>query len=430
MRVVERTLGDICDQGGGVIQTGPFGSQLHEADYAKTGTPVVMPKDIIDSRVSAATIARVESEHVERLAKHQLSVGDIVYGRRGDIGRQALITEREAGWLCGTGCLRVSVGQGSVDAAYLHYYLRQPTVIEYIGKQAVGSTMANLNTGILRSIPIRYPAEKAIQLRIVAVLSSYDDLIANNSRRMATLEEMARQIYEEWFIHFRFLGHELVARIKTELGWVPQGWPVMSASEALEVNPKVKVPKEGVKPFAPMGSLATDSMLISNVEWREGNSGAKFQNGDTLFARITPCLENGKTGFVQFLPAAESVAFGSTEFIVLRSKNLCPEYVYLLARSESFRNNAIKSMGGADGRQRVREGCFDSYKQAYPDQGTIKKFAEMVRPMFHLIQLLADKNINLHATRDLLLPRLISGEVDVSALLLPQLSAVSQDLQS
>ncbi len=126
-----------------------------------------------------------------------------------------------------------------------------------------------------------------------------------------------------------------------------EGWEIKRMPECVDINPRVAVPRDGEKPFLPMGSLSTDSMIINSIESRTGNSGAKFQNGDTLFARITPCLENGKTGFVQFLPDAEAVAFGSTEFIVLRSQTLTPEFVYCLARSDEFRANAIKSMTGA-----------------------------------------------------------------------------------
>src|ERR1700742_353191 len=103
------TLGELCDEDKGDIRTGPFGSQLHESDYCEIGTPVVMPKDIATGRVDEATIARVSLDHVERLSHHRLAKGDIVYGRRGDIGRKALVSEREAGWLCGTGCLRITV---------------------------------------------------------------------------------------------------------------------------------------------------------------------------------------------------------------------------------------------------------------------------------------------------------------------------------
>jgi type I restriction enzyme S subunit len=188
------------------------------------------------------------------------------------------------------------------------------------------------------------------------------------------------------------------------------------APDVLWVNPKVTVPKDGDKPFIPMGSLSDNSMLIGELEARNGNSGSKFQNGDTLFARITPCLENGKTAFVQFLPSADAVAFGSTEFIVLRSRTVCPEYVYLLARSDAFRDNAIKSMSGASGRQRVQEKCFDKFLLAQPDLATLDRFSAVVSPMFKAIHVLAAENSNLRRTRDLLLPKLISGELNVDKL--------------
>lgn len=414
-----RPLGEICDEGGGQVKTGPFGSQLHEADYSDSGTPVVMPKDIVEGRVSERSVARVVDEHVARLAHHRLFAGDIVYGRRGDIGRQALITDREAGWLCGTGCLRITLGNSEVDPAYLHYYLRDETVVEGIAQQAIGATMPNLNTTILRSVQVRYPSLEK-QRRIASILLAYDGLIENNTRRIAILEEMARRIYDEWFVRFRFPGHERVSMVESELGLVPEGWSLMSASEAMHINPTTRVPRDGVKPFLAMNCLSDGSMLIENQGEREGNCGSKFRNGDTLFARITPCLENGKTGFVQFLPNDDDVAFGSTEFIVLRSRTLTPEFVYLLARSDSFRENAIRSMSGASGRQRVREACFDTYMIANPDSDTLVHFEALVRPMFQLIQKLALKNQNLRTTRDLLLPKLISGEIDVSEIPTPE----------
>ena len=103
----ETTLGEVCDEVNGIIQTGPFGSQLHQSDYSEVGIPVVMPKDIIEGRIASDTVARVSTEHVERLSRHKLRSGDIVYGRRGDIGRQAFIRPEQAGWMCGTGCLRL-----------------------------------------------------------------------------------------------------------------------------------------------------------------------------------------------------------------------------------------------------------------------------------------------------------------------------------
>ncbi|WP_019506791.1 restriction endonuclease subunit S [Pleurocapsa sp. PCC 7319] len=255
-----------------------------------------------------------------------------------------------------------------------------------------------------------------IQNKIASILSAYDDLIENNTRRIKILESMAQTIYQEWFVKFRFPGHEQVNMVESELGLIPEGWEVTKVTDAVLVNPKTQVPKQGQKPFVPMGSLSTDSMLINDIESRTSNSGAKFKNHDTLLARITPSLENGKTGYVQFLPSNDSVACGSTEFIVLRSKTLCSEYVYLLARSDDFRENAIKSMTGSSGRQRVQVGCFETFLIAHPDSNTIQKFSEIVSPLFRQIYVLSEKNINLHKTRDLLLPKLISGQIDVENL--------------
>ncbi len=203
-----------------------------------------------------------------------------------------------------------------------------------------------------------------MQRRIAGILSAYDELMENSQRRIRILEAMARALYREWFVHFRFPGHEKLPRVASPLGDIPQGWEVKRVPECVDINPRVVVPRDGEKPFVPMGCLSNDSMLITDIESRAGNSGAKFQNGDTLFARITPCLENGKTGFVQFLPDARSRRMRSTEFIVLRSAHAHARVRLLPARSDEFRGVAIKSMSGATGRQRVQEQCFDDFQIA------------------------------------------------------------------
>lgn len=113
------TLDDISAN----IQTGPFGSQLHQSDYSTEGTPVVMPKDLVNGHISEATIARVSNDHVERLNRHKIEIGDILYSRRGDVGRCAFATEKEAGWLCGTGCLRVSTDVSKANPKFVFYQL-------------------------------------------------------------------------------------------------------------------------------------------------------------------------------------------------------------------------------------------------------------------------------------------------------------------
>ena len=277
-----------------------------------------------------------------------------------------------------------------------------------------GAAQPKLSQANLRLVEIPCPP-LATQRAFTRVLSAYDDLIENNTKRIKILEEMARSLYREWFVNFRFPGHEKVRMVSSPLGKVPERWEVMPVSAAVELNPRTVVRKEGEKPFVPMNALSNDSMLINGVESREGNSGAKFKNGDTLFARITPCLENGKTGYVQFLADDDAVAFGSTEFVVMREGRLTREMIYLLARYDAFRNHAIKSMSGASGRQRVQERCFDTFLVAIPPMGLAGRFTEISRPLFRQAHTLSMASERLRAARDLVLPRLLSGELPVEA---------------
>jgi len=220
------------------------------------------------------------------------------------------------------------------------------------------------------------------------------------------LEDAARQLYREWFECLRFPGREHTLFSDG----VPEGWDRVPTPSAVAINPKTGLSATDDHWFVEMSDLPINSMVIQRATSREGRSGSKFQNGDTLFARITPCLENGKTAFVDFL-AEDDVGRGSTEFIVLRSVRLTPEFVYCLARTYAFRENAIKSMVGSSGRQRVQESCFEKFDVWVPSSSLMGLFTESVRPMFRQVKQLHAINQHLQAARDLLLPRLMSGEL-------------------
>ena len=340
--------------------------------------------------------------------------GDVILTREAPLGEVGLLRD-DRGIFLGQRLVMYRANPKKLDNRFLLYSLLHHDLQGQIKAFGSGSTVEHMRVPDCEKLILKLPPLET-QRKIASILSAYDDLIENNTRRIKILEEMAQAIYREWFVNFRFPGHEQVRMVDSPLGRVPEGWAVVPVTEAVEVNPRTKVPKEGEKPFVPMGSLSNDSMLITDIEARGGNSGSKFKNGDTLFARITPCLENGKTGYVQFLSDAETTAFGSTEFIVLRSRTLCPEYVYLMARSSEFRDNAIKSMSGATGRQRVSEKCFEQFFIAQPDVATLESLNKIAAEMFMQIFVLATKNQNLRQTRDLLLPKLISGKVEVSEL--------------
>ncbi|OWQ93655.1 hypothetical protein CDN99_04140 [Roseateles aquatilis] len=183
------SLGALCKAAGGWIQTGPFGSQLHASDYLDAGIPVVMPQDMKGRRVSEDRIARVSQSNADRLSKHKLEIGDIVFSRRGDVGRHATVSEREVGWLCGTGCLLVRPGPQSQSPAFLSQALAYPLSIEWLQRHAVGATMPNLNTGILEALPLLSPVPEVLK-RFEELVGPLERRITLNDAHTKTLEEV------------------------------------------------------------------------------------------------------------------------------------------------------------------------------------------------------------------------------------------------
>jgi type I restriction enzyme S subunit len=163
-------LGDHCDRFD--IQVGPFGTQLHRHDYVPDGIPVVMPKDIIDGRISEANIARITTQKAEELKKHILQSGDVLFARRGDLSKRALVSDAEAGWLCGTGTVRVRSSR--LGGALLFRLTNTSGVNAWLMDNSVGMTMPNLNTSIISAIPLRVPENP---LEAISLLKTIDEFI-------------------------------------------------------------------------------------------------------------------------------------------------------------------------------------------------------------------------------------------------------------
>ncbi|WP_291412744.1 restriction endonuclease subunit S [Actinophytocola sp.] len=205
------TLMDICVHGGGDIQTGPFGSQLHAADYVPDGVPSIMPQNIGDNLIIEDSIARISEEDASRLSKYLVRVGDIVYSRRGDVERRSLVRDRESGWLCGTGCLRIRPGEGA-HSLFLSYYLGHPAVRAWIVRHAVGATMPNLNTKILGAVPVVLPS-KDEQRSIAAVLGALDDKIAVNEQIVDTALTLACLRYAVFVADEARVGQQRIGEV-------------------------------------------------------------------------------------------------------------------------------------------------------------------------------------------------------------------------
>jgi type I restriction enzyme S subunit len=376
---------------GGSIQTGPFGSQLHADEYTAIGVPVVMPQDLRENVIDTVQIARIPTEVVDRLERHLLKSGDIVFSRRGDVTRRALVRDDNAGWVCGTGCLRVRPGQG-VDSTFLSYLLGTPTVRDWLVGNAVGTNMLNLNTEILGRVPLRVPSLDE-QQAIAELLGALDDKIAANTALASTAEELMRT--------------EIDAR------WLRSSDRSATIEEFVFLNPATSKGSVADPPYVDMKRLPERGWTIDGFDHRPAKGGARFRNGDTLLARITPCLENRKTGFVDQLDNGE-VGIGSTEFIVLRSRDgLAAPLSFLLATESRFREFAIQHMTGTSGRQRVAVQDLAKFKLPAPDAEWLSAFGRRATTLFSAVRSIASENRTLASTRDALLPQLMSGKLRV-----------------
>ncbi|WP_214034727.1 restriction endonuclease subunit S [Methanospirillum sp.] len=300
-----------------------------------------------------------------------------------------------------------SLDSSKLSTRFLYYALKP--ALSLFQSASIGAATQYLTKPILENFQISLPSIES-QNKIVSILSVYDDLIENNRRRIQLLEEAARLLYQEWFVRLRFPGHEH-AKI---VDGVPEGWNSVKFPTIVEINPITKVDHGSKIRYIPMSALNEGLMIIKHedIEVREKPTNVRFKNYDVLFARITPCLENGKTSFVYYLDNNE-VACGSTEFIVFRGKMVSPFFVYCLSRTHDFRENAIKSMIGSSGRQRVQNSCFSEYSIMLAPQKILDLFDSTIKPIFKQIEILDRENQNLVKARDLLLPRLMNGVIPV-----------------
>jgi type I restriction enzyme S subunit len=200
---------------------------------------------------------------------------------------------------------------------------------------------------------------------------------------------------------------------ESEIGEIPKGWKVGPVSSVVDINPERRLVRGEAAPYVEMGRLPTSAARVTGFVARAFASGSRFRNGDTLVARITPCLENGKTAFVDFLPDGQ-VGWGSTEFLVLSPKRPLPtQWPYLLARTEDFRTHLIQNMTGTSGRQRAPAECLDSFFVTVPSLEVAVRFSSVVAPWFESMKRSDDESITLASARDALLPKLLSGEIRV-----------------
>jgi type I restriction enzyme S subunit len=315
---------------------------------------------------------------------------------------------------------------------FLYYLMCTRDYRHEILAGATGTTVKHTSPTKIKRFRGRIPSI-AEQDVIADILGSLDDKIEMNGRMNRALEGMARATFNAWFIDFEpvkakaagsaeFAGmsQEVFEHLpskfeETEIGLVPAGWDVVPLDELFAVNPRRTLRTGEVAPYLAMADMPTQGHAPDHWEERPFGSGMRFQNGDTLVARITPCLENGKTAFVDFLPP-DTIGWGSTEYIVLRpNPPLPPLYAYCLARSVGFRDFAVSNMTGTSGRQRVPTASFAHYSVPRPSPDVAAAFGEYAALAFQTIAANQRESRVLRRLRDVLLPKLMSGDLRVSA---------------
>lgn len=401
----DSTLGELAKRDGGLIQTGPFGSQLHQAEYETEGIPVVMPKDIADGRISGESVARVSEQTATRLQRHKLKPRSIVLPRRGEITKRAYIREDQEGWLCGTGCLKIEVYGRHLVPEYLYYFMQQEHVTKWLLQHAVGTTMLNLSAAIVSELPIRYPSIDA-QRAIAEGLATYDNLIENNRRRMALLEESARLLYREWFVRLRFPGHEHTSIVDG----VPKGWERKTLSDLCNEIRDMVLP-EGLEPETPyIGLEHIPRRSISLNEWgtaaQVSSSKIRFKTGEIIFGKIRPYFHKVGVAFV------DGVA--SSDAIVIRPANESLHGLILMTMSsDEFVAVTAQQMKEGSKMPRADWKQMKAHAVPLPPWGLLSSFNEVIGPIVEQLKSLSFSNRKLRAARDLLLPRLMSGELAV-----------------
>ena len=386
-------LGDVITD----IAAGPFGSNLKVSCFVDDGFPIVDGANLKGYKLTDNITKFVTEEKARSLQRSIAKRNDVVVTISGTVGQISYIPidSKYTEYLCSQRQFRATFDTERVYVPYLvfyfHTYEGQHKILSFanqVGVPALAQPLKNF-----RLIDIDLP-DIETQKRIAGIVESINNKIENNERINENLQQQAFALFER-----------LLSQSESDLCML---------NEIAELNPKRQLAKGVIARCIDMAQLSTSGTFPSGWEMKPYNGGIRFSNGDTIIARITPCLENGKTAFIDFLDDSE-VAFGSTEYIVLASKGSCPaEFFYCLARYPSFVDYAIKNMNGSSGRQRVSADTLGKYLLPRIPEEELVMFRNTVTAMFEIMRNNSLENLRLSRMRDALLPRLMSGELDVS----------------
>lgn len=389
------------------IQPGPFGSQLHNSDYAHEGTPIIMPKDMVDGHIRHTGLIRVPEEHVARLQRHQVCAGNLMVARKGDVRKCVYITENENGWLTGSDCLKVALNENVCFPKYIYYQLRSPYIGRWLEQISIGATMPSINTGLLSGIEMYLPSLE-IQRRIADILSAYDDLIENNRKQIKLLEEAAQRLYKEWFVDLRFPGHE---HTKIMDG-VPEGWEKSTVSNISSILRRGISPKYNDQ--AELMVINQKCIRQTVVTFDEARRQEKLfpeemnlQDSDTVICS-TGAGTLGRVG--QIFGNYPQTTFDSHVTLVRAKSGFGKQYLFhFLKCCQSY----LMGMGkGSTNQLELSRRTIQDLEILIPLEEIGQMFESLVQSIHDKISAVNAEIDRLQSARDRLLPKLMSGEVE------------------
>jgi len=389
-------VGDLVDAGHAEIKTGPFGTQLRASDYVEHGRPVLNVRNVGFGDVRPKDLEHVDEGTAERLSTHLLKVNDIVFGRKGAVERHALISEKYDGAMQGSDCIRLRVSEDSpMQARFITFALRTQQHQKWM--QAFcshGATMASLNQDIVRQIPLP-DIDSAHQELAVAVLQNIDDLIDNNQRRVQILEEMARATYREWFVKFRYAGHEDVALVDSAHGPIPEGWRCEQVDSLVFLQRGFDLPQRD-REAGPIPIIGASGVQGSH-------SASKAQGPGVATGR------SGTVGVVTYVPGEYWPL--NTALWVKEFRLATPRYAFFLLEELDLKRAASGAAVPTLDRKVVH-----ALPAVCPPKDLIERWDAAMVPTFETVEALRAQSDRVAALRDLLLPKLVTGQIDVSML--------------
>jgi type I restriction enzyme S subunit len=414
----------------GKIQTVPLNEVCEIIQYGYTASAVkepVGPKfvritDIVPDAIDWAEVPYCQIEESKK-EKYVLKSGDIVIARTGATTGYAKYLKNPPPSIFASYLVRVRV-KGGVDPRYIGFVVQSDTYKRFIKTNMGGSAQPNANAKVLTSFPVPLPSFLS-QRKIAAILSAYDDLIENNLRRIKILEEMAQSLYREWFVKFRFPGHQKVKTVNSALGKIPEGWEVGILNDVLATLESGSRPKGGIDPEARgVPSIGAENIIglgrydyskekfVTREFFNKMNRG-HVQSGDVLLYKDGAQIGR-KSMFRDGFPHAECCI--NEHAFILRTNGRCSQnYLFFWLDQPEMTQNIINLNANA-AQPGINQSGVRGLRILLPPAPLLEIAEEVLEPLLGALFKNAKRNNILRQTRDLLLPKLISGEMDVSEL--------------